>query len=146
MELYTRCSICLRAAHRLNFILGGTINILRLSVQRIILPTSFPAKILNYFHVSPFRDSCHLQHTFIRISAGVGCQVAGFLTVFASQLSIYTLSILTLERWFAITYAIYLNKRLKLRAAAQIMLGGWMYSITMAALPLFGISSYSTTR
>ncbi|GFG40111.1 hypothetical protein Cfor_09362, partial [Coptotermes formosanus] len=77
---------------------------------------------------------------------GVGCQVAGFLTVFASQLSIYTLCILTLERWFAITYAIYLNKRLKLRAAAHIMAGGWVYSVTMAALPLFGISSYSTTR
>ncbi|XP_069704553.1 follicle-stimulating hormone receptor-like isoform X2 [Periplaneta americana] len=76
---------------------------------------------------------------------GAGCQVAGFLTVFASQLSIYTLSILTLERWFAITYAIYLNKRLKLRSASKIMAGGWLYSIAMAALPLFGISSYSTT-
>ncbi|KDR06730.1 Thyrotropin receptor [Zootermopsis nevadensis] len=76
---------------------------------------------------------------------GAGCRVAGFLTVFASQLSIYTLSILTLERWFAITYAMYLNKRLRLRTAAQIMAGGWMYSITMASLPLFGISSYSTT-
>ncbi|PNF26484.1 hypothetical protein B7P43_G14323 [Cryptotermes secundus] len=77
--------------------------------------------------------------------AGAGCQVTGFLTVFASQLSIYTLSILTLERWFAITYAIYLNKRLKLRAAARIMAAGWTYSVIMAALPLFGISSYSTT-
>ncbi|PSN30300.1 Follicle-stimulating hormone receptor [Blattella germanica] len=76
---------------------------------------------------------------------GAGCQVAGFLTVFASQLSIYTLSILTVERWFAITYAIYLNKRLKLRAAAQIMAVGWLYSLTMAMLPLMGISGYSTT-
>nr|CAD7399966.1 unnamed protein product [Timema cristinae] len=76
---------------------------------------------------------------------GTGCQVAGFITVFASQLSIFTLTILTLERWFAITYAIYLNKRLKLCTAAQIMAGGWTYSLVMAALPLFGISSYSTT-
>nr|CAD7261780.1 unnamed protein product [Timema shepardi] len=76
---------------------------------------------------------------------GKGCQVAGFITVFASQLSIFTLTILTLERWFAITYAIYLNKRLKLSTAAQIMAGGWTYSLVMAALPLFGISSYSTT-
>jgi len=109
-------------------------------------PKIFPSKTLNSFYVSPVRDLCPPQHICIRVSAGVGCQVAGFLTVFASQLSIYTLSILTLERWFAITYAIYLNKRLKLRAAAQIMVGGWMYSITMAAFPLFGISSYSTTR
>lgn len=91
------------------------------------------------------QSSLHVPMQF-HVFAGAGCQVAGFLTVFASQLSIYTLSILTLERWFAITYAIYLNKRLKLRAAAQIMAVGWIYSITLAAMPLFGISSYSTTR
>ncbi|KAG8239307.1 hypothetical protein J437_LFUL015083 [Ladona fulva] len=77
---------------------------------------------------------------------GAGCKVAGFITVFASQLSIFTLSILTLERWFAITYAMYLNKRLKLPAAAKIMTGGWIYAITMASLPLLGVSGYSTTR
>ncbi|XP_071453555.1 lutropin-choriogonadotropic hormone receptor-like [Hetaerina americana] len=76
---------------------------------------------------------------------GPGCQVAGFITVFASQLSVFTLSILTLERWFAITYAMYLNKRLKLPAAAKVMAGGWLYALTMASLPLLGISGYSTT-
>ncbi|KAK4287383.1 hypothetical protein Pmani_039544 [Petrolisthes manimaculis] len=32
---------------------------------------------------------------------GPGCQVAGFLTVFASELSILTLAVITLERWYA---------------------------------------------
>ncbi|XP_055681323.1 lutropin-choriogonadotropic hormone receptor isoform X2 [Lutzomyia longipalpis] len=76
---------------------------------------------------------------------GSGCKAAGFLTVFASHLSVFTLTIITIERWFAITYAIYLNRRIKLRAAANIMIGGWIFSIVMAALPLFGISNYSST-
>ncbi|XP_052863687.1 thyrotropin receptor [Anopheles cruzii] len=76
---------------------------------------------------------------------GVGCKVSGFLTVFASHLSVFTLTIVTLERWFAITHAMYLNRRIKLSAATYIMLVGWLYSIAMAAMPLFGISNYSST-
>lgn len=76
---------------------------------------------------------------------GPGCKVAGFLTVFASELSIFTLTVITSERWYAITYAIHLNKRLKLSMAIKVMVVGWAYSITMAALPLLGISSYSKT-
>ncbi|KRF79137.1 lutropin-choriogonadotropic hormone receptor isoform X2 [Drosophila virilis] len=76
---------------------------------------------------------------------GLGCKIAGFLTVFASHLSIFTLTIITIERWFAITHAMYLNKRITLRQAAGIMLTGWIYSIIMSSLPLFGISNYSST-
>ncbi|KAK6635620.1 hypothetical protein RUM44_000874 [Polyplax serrata] len=76
---------------------------------------------------------------------GWGCQVAGFLTVLSSELSIFTLTVITCERWYTITYAIHLNRRLKLKTAAHIMAAGWMYSILMAALPLLGISSYSKT-
>ncbi|XP_053672544.1 follicle-stimulating hormone receptor [Anopheles nili] len=76
---------------------------------------------------------------------GVGCKVAGFLTVFASHLSIFTLTIVTVERWFAITHAIYLNRRIKLSAAMYIMIMGWLYAFTMASMPLFGISNYSST-
>ncbi|KAJ4437217.1 hypothetical protein ANN_17352 [Periplaneta americana] len=77
---------------------------------------------------------------------GPGCQVAGFLTVFASELSIFTLTVITSERWYTITYAIHLNKRLKLSTAGKIMAVGWLYAITMAALPLVGVSGYSKTR
>lgn len=76
---------------------------------------------------------------------GPGCQMAGFLTVFASELSIFTLTVITMERWFAITYAIHLNKRLRLGVAARVMVLGWMFALTLAALPLFGASSYSKT-
>ncbi|KAH8244034.1 hypothetical protein KR032_012469 [Drosophila birchii] len=76
---------------------------------------------------------------------GLGCKVAGFLTVFASHLSVFTLTVITIERWLAITQAMYLNHRIKLRQAALIMLGGWLYSMFMSSLPLFGISNYSST-
>ncbi|XP_075146788.1 leucine-rich repeat-containing G protein-coupled receptor 1 [Haematobia irritans] len=76
---------------------------------------------------------------------GAGCKVAGFLTVFASHLSVFTLTVITIERWLAITHALYLNHRIKLRPASYIMIGGWVYSIIMSSLPLFGISNYSST-
>ncbi|KAL1501143.1 hypothetical protein ABEB36_006527 [Hypothenemus hampei] len=76
---------------------------------------------------------------------GIGCQISGFLTVFAGHLSIFTLTVVTLERWFAIKYAINLTKRIRLMTASRIMLGGWIYSIIMATFPLFGISNYSST-
>ncbi|PNF24003.1 hypothetical protein B7P43_G08640 [Cryptotermes secundus] len=77
--------------------------------------------------------------------SGGGCQVAGFLTVFASELSIFTLTVITCERWYTITYAIHLNKRLKLSTAGKIMAVGWLYAVAMAALPLMGVSGYSKT-
>jgi hypothetical protein len=82
---------------------------------------------------------------YIAIS-GPGCQIAGFLTVFASELSIYTLTVITSERWYAITYALHLDKRLRLMTAFKVMAAGWLYAITMATLPLLGISGYSKTR
>ncbi|KAL5008623.1 hypothetical protein ScPMuIL_014204 [Solemya velum] len=71
-----------------------------------------------------------------------GCQVAGFLTVFSSELSVYTLTVITLERWYAITHAIHLNKRLKIRQAAVMMAVGWVYAIVMGCLPIVGVSGY----
>lgn len=86
------------------------------------------------------------QWTAFYDAVGAGCQVAGFLTVFASELSIFTLTVITSERWYTITYAIHLNKRLKLSTAGKIMAVGWIYAVAMAALPLMGISGYSKTR
>lgn len=71
-----------------------------------------------------------------------GCQVAGFLTVFSSELSVFVLTVITLERWYAISQAIYVNKRLRMRQATCLMFAGWIFALVMAVLPLFGISSY----
>lgn len=71
-----------------------------------------------------------------------GCQIAGFLGVFSSELSVYTLAVITLERNYAITHAMHLNKRLSLKHASYIMTVGWIFALIMAVLPLFGISDY----
>ncbi|XP_072436958.1 follicle-stimulating hormone receptor-like isoform X6 [Chiloscyllium punctatum] len=73
---------------------------------------------------------------------GAGCASAGFFTVFASELSVYTLTTITLERWHTITYAMQLDKKLHLRHAIVIMCGGWAFSFIVAILPLLGISNY----
>ncbi|XP_052769001.1 thyrotropin receptor-like [Mya arenaria] len=71
-----------------------------------------------------------------------GCQAAGFLSVFSSELSVFTLTILTLERWYAISHAIHLNKRLKLRQSVALMALGYTFASVLATLPLVGISGY----
>ena len=70
------------------------------------------------------------------------CQLTGFTGVLSTELSVYTLAVITLERNYAITHAMHLNKRLSLRAASIVMLFGWCFSLLMALLPLCGISDY----
>ena len=48
-----------------------------------------------------------------------GCKMAGFLGVFSSELSVFTLMVITLERFYAITHAMHLNKRLSLKHASK---------------------------
>ncbi|KAK6637173.1 hypothetical protein RUM44_007587 [Polyplax serrata] len=72
----------------------------------------------------------------------VGCQLAGFLGVLSSELSVYTLAVITLERNYAITHAMHLNKRLSLKHAGYIMACGWSFALVMSLLPLFGVSDY----
>ncbi|XP_053568187.1 follicle-stimulating hormone receptor isoform X2 [Bombina bombina] len=73
---------------------------------------------------------------------GAGCEAAGFFTVFASELSVYTLTVITLERWHTITYAMQLDRKVRFRHATVIMISGWIFAFTVAVLPIFGISSY----
>ncbi|KAF4788603.1 Thyrotropin receptor [Turdus rufiventris] len=79
----------------------------------------------------------------IEWQTGPGCNTAGFFTVFASELSVYTLTVITLERWYAITFAMRPDRKIRLRHAMLIMLGGWFSCLLLALLPLVGVSSYS---
>ncbi len=76
---------------------------------------------------------------------GPGCQIAGFMSTFSSSLSIYTLTVITIERWYAISHAIHITKRMRLKQASYIMTFGWVLSLFLATLPLFGVSSYGKT-
>ncbi|XP_017157553.1 thyrotropin receptor isoform X2 [Poecilia reticulata] len=78
----------------------------------------------------------------INWQTGPGCGLAGFFTVFASELSVYTLTVITLERWYAITFAMRLDRKLRLHHAAAVMVAGWVLCLLLALLPLVGVSSY----
>ena len=62
--------------------------------------------------------------------------------VLSSELSVFTLAVITLERNYAITHAMHLNKRLSLKHAAYIMCCGWAFALIMATMPLIGVSDY----
>ncbi|KYO19755.1 hypothetical protein Y1Q_0021029 [Alligator mississippiensis] len=79
----------------------------------------------------------------IEWQTGPGCNTAGFFTVFASELSVYTLTVITLERWYAITFAMRPDRKIRLRYALVVMLGGWLSCFILALLPMFGVSSYT---
>ncbi|XP_064809271.1 thyrotropin receptor-like [Oncorhynchus masou masou] len=82
------------------------------------------------------------HHYAIDWQTGAGCQLAGVLTVFASELSVYTLTAITLQRWHAITFAMRPERKVRLRHIVVLMLAGWMLCLVLAVLPLAGVSSY----
>ena len=75
---------------------------------------------------------------------GAGCKITGFLAVFSTELSVYTLTVITVERFFAIVYAMEVNYRLSLRKAVKIMISGWLFAFLMAVIPLAGVNSYQS--
>ncbi|XP_027033294.2 follicle-stimulating hormone receptor isoform X1 [Tachysurus fulvidraco] len=87
----------------------------------------------------------HYYNYGIEWQTGAGCSSAGFLTVFASELSVYTLTAITLERWHTITYAMRLERQLRLHHACGVMALGWLFSVLAALMPVIGVSSYMKT-
>ncbi|KAJ8264772.1 hypothetical protein GJAV_G00155000 [Gymnothorax javanicus] len=84
----------------------------------------------------------HYYNYSIDWQMGPGCSAAGFFTVFASELSVYTLTMITLERWHTITFAMQLDRKIRLRHACAVMAGGWLFASLAALLPTVGVSSY----
>ncbi|TKS84041.1 Thyrotropin receptor [Collichthys lucidus] len=84
----------------------------------------------------------HYYHYAIAWQTGSGCNLAGALSVFASELSVYTLTLISLRRWHAIFYAMRPDRKIRLRHAAVLMLFGWLLCFLLALLPVIGVSSY----
>lgn len=74
---------------------------------------------------------------------GGGCALAGFLALFSSQLSMLVLIVITVERYFAIVYAMHFHRRVTKNHAIVCMVGAWVFSLLMAFLPLVGVNSYT---
>ena len=77
-----------------------------------------------------------------RFQHGLSCKVLGFLAIFSSELSVFSLTLITIERYLTIVYAMYPKQRLVMKNAVIAMGIGWTVSFVIAVLPIFGISSY----
>lgn len=84
----------------------------------------------------------HYYHYAISWQTGSGCNLAGTLSVFASELSVYTLTLISLQRWQAIYSAMRPDRKMRLRHVALLMLVGWLLCLILALLPLAGVNSY----
>ena len=78
---------------------------------------------------------------------GSGCQTAGFLAIFSSQLSVYILVILTIERLHTLvtsTRAPFPRESRKLHVAVLLIIIGIVYACIVAILPLngMGVNAY----
>lgn len=67
------------------------------------------------------------------------CQLAGFIAVFSSELSVFTLTAITMERFLTIKNCMYAEKRLSRRQIYLITAFGWLFAAFVAALPLVTI-------
>uniref|UniRef100_A0A087XGS9 Thyrotropin receptor n=1 Tax=Poecilia formosa TaxID=48698 RepID=A0A087XGS9_POEFO len=81
-------------------------------------------------------------HYAISWQTGIGCQMAGILSLFASELSVYTLTAISFQRWHAIFNAMRPDRQMRLRHAAMLMLIGWLLCGTIAFLPVLGVNTY----
>uniref|UniRef100_A0A3Q1EZ77 Thyrotropin receptor n=1 Tax=Acanthochromis polyacanthus TaxID=80966 RepID=A0A3Q1EZ77_9TELE len=89
-----------------------------------------------------FYTRSHYYHYAIAWQTGSGCNLAGTLSVFASELSVFTLTFISLQRWHTIFYAMRPDRKIRLRHAAVLMLIGWLLCVIVALLPVVGVSSY----
>lgn len=91
--------------------------------------------------VDLYTQSEYYNHA-IDWQTGPWCTLAGFISIFASELSVYTLTTITLERWYAISFAMQLDRKLRLSHASAVMFGGWLLCLLLALMPMLGVSSY----
>ncbi|XP_049590979.1 lutropin-choriogonadotropic hormone receptor-like [Syngnathus scovelli] len=119
----------------------------KLTISRFLICNLALADLCMGFYLMLIaRMDCHSRHEYYNHATewqtGPGCDMSGFLTMFSSELSVYTLTVISFERWYTIINAIDLNKRLSMHHVVAIMVAGWAFSLLVALLPLVGVSSY----
>ena len=69
------------------------------------------------------------------------CKIAGFLSTFSSELSVLTLTVITLDRLICIIFPLHM-RRLKLKDAFCVMTCVWVTVFMISAIPLTGIDYF----
>ncbi|XP_050428595.1 G-protein coupled receptor GRL101-like [Adelges cooleyi] len=66
------------------------------------------------------------------------CNVAGFISTFSSELSVFTLTVITLERLLVIIFP-FKVRRLQMDCTRMLMAICWLLAIVISVIPLFNI-------
>ena len=74
---------------------------------------------------------------------GAGCKSAGFIAVFSSELSIYLLVMLTLERVYTISHSFNQNEKKRRKVTLGLCILGCVLAAVLALLPIVGVNSYN---
>ncbi|KAI5737359.1 hypothetical protein M8J76_012726 [Diaphorina citri] len=69
------------------------------------------------------------------------CSIAGFISTFSSELSVFTLTVITLDRFLAIIFP-FRVRRLEMTRTKTLMAGGWTLAGLISALPLLKIDYF----
>lgn len=70
------------------------------------------------------------------------CRFSGFISTFSSELSVFTLTVITLDRLICIVFPLRL-KRLGLKQATVVMLSVWLMVFVLSVMPLLGLDYFS---
>ncbi|XP_075551631.1 uncharacterized protein LOC142585057 isoform X2 [Dermacentor variabilis] len=84
-------------------------------------------------HDVAFRGE-YIRHD-LRWRRSVGCSVSGFLSTVSSEASVFTLTVITVDRFASIMYPLSLKRR-TFRFAWLCMLGVWLVALLLAAVPM----------
>ncbi|XP_007111637.1 leucine-rich repeat-containing G-protein coupled receptor 5 isoform X2 [Physeter macrocephalus] len=76
---------------------------------------------------------------------GVGCQVVGFLSIFASESSVFLLTLAALERGFSVKCSAKFETKAPFPSLKAIVALCALLAVTIAAVPLLGGSEYSAS-
>ncbi|XP_036773525.2 leucine-rich repeat-containing G-protein coupled receptor 5 isoform X2 [Manis pentadactyla] len=76
---------------------------------------------------------------------GAGCQAVGFLSIFASESSVFLLTLAALERGFSVKCSAKLETKTAFSSLKAVILLCTLLALTIAAVPLLGSSEFSAS-
>uniref|UniRef100_A0A915Q7N8 G-protein coupled receptors family 1 profile domain-containing protein n=1 Tax=Setaria digitata TaxID=48799 RepID=A0A915Q7N8_9BILA len=99
---------------------------------------------LGVLAVADYKTSNEYYNYAVAWQTGVGCNIAGFISVFSSEISIMSMFLIAFDMYYNIRNAFY-GKRLRMRTAIMMMIVAYIIAFTMAVLPILGVSTYKST-
>jgi len=73
--------------------------------------------------------------------SGLGCQIVGVLSMLSSEVSVLTLTIITLDRFLCIVFPLKF-KRLTYKTAVYACVGVWIFGVVISTIPIAGLDYF----